>query len=66
MKEQTYERSYDKDLGLNKGVLDIIDNEKHCGINGRNGHLMWVYMDLWKARAQMRMYKQVVKRIEDA
>ena len=66
IKNQTYERSYDKDLGLNKGVLDIIDNEKHCGVNGRNGHLMWVYMDLWKARAQMRMYKHVVKRIEDA
>ncbi len=66
LKPFSYSRPYDKDLELYKGVLDILDRDNYCDLQGsQHGHLMWVYMDLWKARAEMRMHKQVVKRIHD-
>ncbi|XP_072041980.1 coiled-coil domain-containing protein 127-like [Amphiura filiformis] len=67
LKPFSYSRSYDKELGLYPGVLDILENDNYCDPHGsKHGHLMWVYMDLWKARAQLRMFKRVVKRIQDA
>ncbi|XP_071804432.1 uncharacterized protein [Asterias amurensis] len=68
LKDLTYSKSYDKELGLYKGMQDILRNDKHCGdVNhdgGKQGCLMWVYMDFWKAQIQLMKYKNIYDRVK--
>ncbi len=68
LKDITYSKPYDKELGLYKGMQDILRNDKHCGdVNhdgGKQGCLMWVYMDFWKAQIQLMKYKNIYDRVK--
>ncbi|XP_038052203.1 coiled-coil domain-containing protein 127-like [Patiria miniata] len=63
LKRMTYAKPYDKELGLNKGMQDIFQNDKTCGPE-TNGCLMWVYLDFWKTQAQLLKYKEVASRMK--
>ena len=66
LKPFAYSQPYDKEFGLYRGVLDILENDTHCGSSiDNNGDLMWHYMNVWRAQAEMRMYKKKDKRMTE-
>ena len=66
LKKFVVNRSYEKDMHLYSGIEEILEHDNHCG-NSRqeNGCLMWVYMELWRIKARLKMQENVLSEIKD-
>ncbi|XP_022104524.1 coiled-coil domain-containing protein 127-like [Acanthaster planci] len=59
-----YFKPYDKDLGLYVGMQNILKHDQSCSQEG-NGCLMWVYLQLWKTRAELLKHRRVAARMKE-